>query len=469
MAQMSYQEFLKSKLITTLPTGFKPQSIPTGLYDYQKDLVDWSCRRGKAALFTMTGTGKTMMQCSWADAVASKTNGNILILAPLAVSKQTIREAKKIGLTVNYCRHADDIKKGVNIANYEILHHFDGCKWSGIVLDESSILKAFNGRTRSQIIDYSRNIPYRLACTATPAPNDYMELGNHAEFLGIMSFTEMLATFFVHDGGETSKWRLKGHAEDKFFEWMASWGVFLTKPSDLGYSDDDFELPSLNTYQHIVPSDAPEGALFAFEVRGLQERQGARRESLHRRVEKAAEIVSQSDTPFMLWCDLNSESEELTKTIPGAVQITGSDKPEYKESVMLDFADGNVPILISKPSICGFGMNFQVCHNTAFVGLSDSFEAMFQATKRFHRHGQLHEVNRHLIISEAEGAVLQNVQRKEAEFETMITSMVKHTRNITMQNIKQSHSEKIQYKANQQIIIPEWMKGVNCDYQPACH
>ena len=455
----NYQEFLKKKLITTMPTGFDPASMPDQLYPYQSDLATWACKRGKAALFTMTGTGKTMMQSAWADSVQSETSGNVLLLAPLAVAKQTVREAKKIGININYCRHDQEVKRGINITNYEMLHHFEQCDWSGIVLDESSILKSFNGKTRNQIIEYSNRIPYRLACTATPAPNDFMELGNHAEFLGIMSFTEMLATFFVHDGGDTAKWRLKGHAEQKFWEWMASWGVFLTKPSDLGYSDEGFELPALNTYQHIVESEATEGALFAFEAKGLQERQAARRESINRRCEKAAEIVEQhrNDGPFMLWCDLNSESEMLTKMIPGAVEVKGSDKPEHKESVMMDFADGNVPVLVSKPSICGFGMNWQACHNTAFVGLSDSFEAVFQATKRFHRHGQKHEVNRHLIISEAEGSVLQNIQRKESEFMQMIGEMVKHTAKINMDNIKKTHSEKIQYNASMDMTVPAWL------------
>lgn len=458
----SYHDFLKKKLITTMPTGFEPSMLPNKLYPYQADLVNWSCKRGKSALFTMTGTGKTMMQTSWAEAVQSETSGNVLLLAPLAVAKQTVREAAKLGLQVTYCRdHTETKKHGIHITNYEMLHHFADERWDGIALDESSILKSMTGKIRNQIIEYSQRIPYRLACTATPAPNDFMELGNHAEFLGIMSFTEMLATFFVHDGGETSKWRLKGHAEQKFWEWMASWGVFLTKPSDLGYSDEGFELPPLNTYQHVVKSEASEGALFAFEAKGLQERQAARRESIERRCEKAAEIVDQSrnDGPFMLWCDLNSESELLTKMIPGAVEIKGSDKPDFKESAMLDFADGNIPVMISKPSICGFGLNFQACHNTAFVGLSDSFEAVFQATKRFHRHGQKHAVNRHLIISEAEGSVLQNINRKESEFMQMIGEMVKHTAKINMENIKATHSEKIEYNATMQMDVPAWLTG----------
>jgi hypothetical protein len=457
---MDYAEFLKSKLITNQPSGFDVDdaTLPVNLYPYQSDLVKWACKRGKAALFTMTGTGKTAMQVSWAEQVSKRTH-KVLILAPLAVSKQTVREALKFGITVNICRTHDDVKQGINIANYEMLHHFHPADFGGIVLDESSIIKSQTGKVRQAIIDFSRDIPYRLACTATPSPNDYMELGNHAEFLGIMSYTEMLATFFVHDGGDTAKWRLKGHAEESFWKWLSSWGVFLTKPSDLNYSDEGFDLPSLNTFQHVVPSEAQEGALFAFEARGLTERRGARKESLERRVEKAVEIVAASEKPCFVWCGLNTESEMLTKLIPGAVEVTGSDSDEHKEKSMLDFAAGLIPVLVSKSKICGFGMNFQVCHNTVFVGMSDSFEAMFQSTKRFHRHGQTKEVNRHLIISEAEGSVLSNVQRKEREFETMISNMVEHTKMMNIENVRSLSNQKLSYNADIQINIPKWIEG----------
>lgn len=457
---MDYSEFLKRKLITTMPTGFDADEkyLPINLYPYQSDLVKWACKRGKAALFTMTGTGKTAMQVAWADQVCRITGGQVLILAPLAVSKQTVREAKKFGIDVHICTGSMDVHTGINISNYEKLHHFSPASFHGIVLDESSIIKAYDGKTRKAILDFSQTIPYRLACTATPSPNDYMELGNHSEFLGVMSYTEMLSTFFVHDGGDTSKWRLKGHAEDSFWRWLASWGVFLTKPSDLGYSDEGFDLPNLNTFQHIVESQAPEGQLFAFEARGLQERRGARKESLERRVNKCVEIVNQSQKPFLVWCGLNSESTMLKQLLTNSVEVTGSDSDEHKEKSMLDFAAGKIDVLISKPSICGFGMNFQVCANTAFVGLSDSFEALFQATKRFHRHGQPQEVNRHLIISEAEGSVLSNTQRKEREFETMILNMVEHTKLINMENVRSLVNQKISYEPNQSIQFPEWLK-----------
>lgn len=454
---------MERKQITTHPSGFDSDvgDLPGNLYGFQKDLVTWGCRRGKAALFTMTGTGKTAMQVSWADAVCRETAGTVLILAPLAVAKQTVHEAKKFGINVKYCRDWSDVQRGINITNYDMLHHFDNVRLDGICLDESSILKAFAGKTRNFIIDRSQGVNYRLACTATPAPNDYMELGNHAEFLGVMSFNEMLATFFVHDGGDTSKWRLKGHAEESFWKWMASWGCFLNKPSDLGYSDEGFDLPPLVDHHHVVDSVAAEGALFAFEAKGLMERQQARRASIGLRTEKCAEIVNASEKPFLVWCDLNAEADAIKKSIPGAIEIRGSDKPEWKESVMLDFAAGNVPVLVTKPEIAGWGMNWQVCHNTAFVGLSDSFEMMFQATKRFHRHGQKHAVNRHIITSQAEGSVLQNIIRKESDFMRMIGEMVEHTKSIFAENIGSLSRMQDKYDANKKMVIPPWMHSTS--------
>lgn len=457
---MRYEEFLESKRIKVQPSGFDivKSDLPDSLYEYQKDLVRWAVKRGKAALFTMTGTGKTRMQTTWSDIIQRSTGGNILILAPLAVAKQTIREAAKFGVAVHYCRGMDEVKPGINITNYEMLHHFEP-DFSGIVIDESSILKSLSGKVRTAIIQFAKEIPYRLACSATPAPNDYMELGNHAEFLGIMSHTEMLATFFVHDGGDTSKWRLKGHAEEKFWEWMASWAAFLTKPSDLGYSDEGFELPPLHTFEYVVESGPPIDSLFVTEAKGLLERQRARRDSIQQRVEKCAEIVSESRKPFLVWCDLNAESEALTKAIPGAVEITGSDSQEFKEKAMLDFSEGKIDVLVTKPDIAGMGLNWQVCGDMAFVGLSDSFERVFQATRRCWRHGRTEYVNRHIIISDAEGAVVANINRKESDFLRMIGEMVKRTKKITMEEISQLNSEKIEYKPNVRMVIPEWLKA----------
>lgn len=278
---MNYEEFLASKRIVVSPSGFDCDDISPKLFDFQRDIVRWSLKKGKAAVFCGTGLGKTPMQLSWAKCVSNHTGGDVLILAPLAVAQQTAREGEKFDVPVTVCRSQADVKPGVNITNYEMLHAFDASHFQGIVLDESSILKAFEGRTRNEIISAFRNTPYKLACTATPAPNDHMELGNHAEFLGVMGRTEMLSMFFVHDGGETSKWRLKGHARQSFWEWVASWAVMMSMPSDLGYENGKFELPPLNIHQITVK---PANSAFTEEAKTLQDRRQARRESIEDRL-----------------------------------------------------------------------------------------------------------------------------------------------------------------------------------------
>ena len=459
---MEYKEFLNSKRIVSQSYGIDADNIHPQLFDFQKDLVRWALKKGRSALFTMTGTGKTLMQCEWSRHVAEHTKGKVLILAPLAVSKQTVREALKIGLKVNPCRSQSDVIDGVNITNYEMLHKFDPEEFSGIVLDESSILKSFTGKIRTQIIEQFQNTPFRLACTATPAPNDHMELGNHSEFLGIMTRTEMLSMFFVHDGGETSKWRLKGHAEAKFWEWVASWAAVLSKPSDLGYSDEGFILQELKIHEHIVEANKkPIDRLFVIEAETLQERQRARKDSTEDRVKKASEIANKINAPVLAWCGLNYESELLKKSIDGAVEVKGSDSSEHKEKSMLEFADGNIKTLVTKSSICGFGMNFQVCSDMVFVGLSDSFEQYFQAVRRAWRFGQTKPVNVHIIISEAEGAVKANIERKERDAKVMLDEMVKHTKDIVKKNIRKTERETDTYNANLKMKIPVWLRSDN--------
>ncbi|BCJ86476.1 helicase-related protein [Effusibacillus dendaii] len=456
---MNYDDFIKSKQIEVQPTGFEAKELHPALFPFQRDIVRWSLKKGKAAIFAGTGLGKTIMQTEWAEQVHRHTGENILMLAPLAVASQTVREGQKIGVYINLCREQKDVKPGLNIANYEMLHKFDMEKFVGVVLDESSILKAYDGKMRNLIIDSFRQTPFKLACTATPAPNDYMELGNHAEFLGVMSRTEMLSMFFVHDGGDTSKWRLKGHAQSKFWEWVASWAVLLRKPSDLGYEDGEFNLPPLNVQEHIVEADSMEGHLFPVEALTLQERQQARRSTIEQRVEKCAEIVNSTEKPFLVWCDLNKESELLTKSIPDAVEVKGSDSPEHKEKSMLDFAEGKIRVLVTKPSIAGYGMNWQHCADMAFVGLSDSFEQVFQAIRRCYRFGQKNPVNVHMIISQLEGAVASNIKRKENDFEHMANELVKYTQKITKENIQSTKQEKTDYKPQVKMLIPDWLRG----------
>lgn len=450
----SYESFIESKRAMMPPVGFSVDrdALHPSLFDFQRDLVRWALRRGRAAIFAGTGLGKTRMQTEWAMNVHRLSGGDVLMLAPLAVAAQTVREAAELGYEITMCRSQDDVRPGLNITNYEMLHHFEPVLFDGVVLDESSILKSFTGKIRTELIESFAFTPYRLACTATPAPNDYMEIGNHAEFLGVMSRTEMLSMFFVHDGGETQKWRLKGHAEDAFWRWVASWGVVLEKPSDLGYPDDGYILPPLNIYDHVIEVEGE-------PAKTLSQRQKARRETVAERVAACAEIVNATDKPFLVWCDLNVESEMLAAAIPGAVEVKGSDKPAHKEQAMLDFAAGKIRVLVTKPSIAGFGLNWQHCADMAFVGLSDSFEQIFQAIRRCYRFGQTRPVNVHMITSSREGATAENIKRKEADFRKMVSEMVQYTKDITFESIRSTERDVTEYTPKQPIIIPSWLRS----------
>lgn len=433
---MDYNEFIESKKIVSLPTGIDYNAPNEKLFAFQSAIVKWALKRGRAAIFADCGLGKTAMQLTWANNI----DGNVLILAPLAVAEQTVQEGVKFGISVNYCRSQSGVKSGINITNYEMLEHFDATQFKAVVLDESSILKSFEGATRNQIIEMFAQTPFKLACTATPAPNDHMELGNHAEFLGIMSRTEMLATFFVHDGGETSKWRLKGHAEKDFWRWVCSWAVNIRKPSDIGFSDESYDLPELHMHHHICRVDKPsDGFLFPVQASTLQERIVARRDSIDDRIKKAAEIISQKpDEQWLIWCNMNAESEGIVKAIADAVEVKGSDKRDFKAKTMMGFTSGDVSKLSSKVSICGFGMNWQNCNNVLFLGLSDSYEQFYQALRRCWRFGQKNEVHCHIVTAETEGATLQNIKRKEEDAKKMADEMAKEMSIYTIENIKES-------------------------------
>lgn len=450
---MNYDDFLKSKASDVPCCGFgiSKEEMRPCLFEWQKDIVCWALKKGKAALFEDCGLGKTLQQLEWCRLVSSKTGKPCLILAPLAVSRQTKNEGNKFGYTVNICREQSQIQPGINITNYEILDHFDLSVFSGIVLDESSILKHYSSKMRSQIINECEGIKYKLSCTATPAPNDYMELGNQAEFLGVMKRSEMLATFFVHDGGQTSKWRLKGHAQRDFWQWLAGWAVVLTNPSDLGYSSAGYDLPPLNIEYVTVPSDLPVAST-------LSERRNARRESLKQRCQKAAELIEQDhDAQWLIWCDLNDEADYLNKCIPFSKEVRGSDNPTHKENTLSAFSIGFCRRLITKPSIAGFGLNWQSCHNMIFVGLSDSYEMMYQAIRRCWRFGQQSKVNVYIVTSEAEGAVRENIQRKEQQCKTMITEMVSHTKEILAEDIKATFRMTEPYVPTVIMQTPEWL------------
>lgn len=460
---ISYEEFIKSKefKIVNKSIDIQRDELNKNLFDYQKDLVYLALKKGKFALFAMTGTGKTPMQCEWAYQVHKHTNMPVLILAPLSVAGQTQNEAKEIlGLDITLCENQDDVTNGVNITNYDKLHKFDLSVFGGVALDESSILKSFTSSTTETLISEFKNTQYKLCCTATPAPNDFMELGNHCEFLDIMTRTEMLATFFVHDGGETSKWRLKGHARDKFWEWVSHWACLFTKPSDIGYDekeDKKYSLPEKYTFEHTVNSKATDGLLFAVEAETLNERRQARRDSLQDRVTKVAEIVNNHDEQYIVWCDLNIESDLLKKSINDSVEVKGSDKDSHKIKAVEDFKNGKVKVLISKPSMFGFGLNLQNCHNMVFTGLSDSFEQVFQAERRCYRFGQKNNVNVHIVISEAEGNVKKNQERKEKQFLTMIEELIVYTKKFTLKELKAVQNENIDYVPCEKMILPKFI------------
>lgn len=457
---IDYDAFLASKRLVAQAVGFDvaPDQINPALFPYQRDVTRWALRRGRAAIFSRYGTGKTLMQLEWAKHVSDHTGGNVLILAPLAVAQQTRREGERFGIPVTVCRSQDDVQPGITITNYEMLQHFDPATFAGVVLDESSILKAFDGKTRTAIIEAFARTPYRLACTATPAPNDHMELGNHSEFLGIMSRVEMLAMFFTHDGGDTSKWRLKGHAEKEFWAWVCSWAVMLRTPSDLGYSDEGFDLPPLCYHQITVDLAHQEEAaaqtkdaqlyLFPVEALTLIDRRNARKVSMVDRVQAAADMVNASDEAWVVWCNLNAESEALTKAIIGAVQVTGSDSTEHKEQTAFRFVNGDVRVIVTKPSIFGFGMNWQHCHNAAYVGLSDSFEEIDQSIHRIHRYGQTQPCDIYIITSELEGAVVRNIDRKRKDHEKMTDEMIGQMKDLNAAAVHGAEWETVDYATN---------------------
>ena len=449
---MNYDDFLKSKQIVSEAKGMDvpTESISGHLFDFQRDIVVWALKKGRSAIFAGTGLGKTLMQLEW-----SRHIGNVLILAPLAVSQQTVAEGEKFGINVTICKSQDDVKDGINITNYERIDRFCFDRFDGIVLDESSILKSMTGKVRTQLIEVCRTVPYRLACTATPAPNDLMELCNHSEFLNIMSATEMLATFFVHDGGDTSKWRLKKHAKKSFWEWVASWAVMLTNPEDLGYDGSLYQLPELSVIQHTVETEKDVGLLFQAEALTLQERQAARKNSIQQRAEECASLVK--DGQWLVWCNLNAEADALAKLIPDAVEVRGSDTPEKKEKAAIGFANGEIRVLISKPLIFGMGLNFQKCHQMAFVGLSDSFEQYYQSVRRCWRFGQENPVDVHVITADTEGAVVANIENKERIFSEMLKGMIAATQEITKQNIKATAKQTDEYRPTMTMQIPQWL------------
>ena len=421
-----YAEFLARKASTVPERGLDvdPSAMHPFLHEWQREIVSWALKVGRAAVWADTGLGKTVMQVEWARNIG----GAVLIVAPLAVCAQTVREARKVDVEAAYVRHGDQITgPGVWVTNYEMVEKFDPADLRGVVLDEASILKNSDGKTRALLIRHFADVPYRLAATATPAPNDPEELTNQAEFLGHMSRTHMLAAYFVHDD---QGWRLKGHARRPMLRWMSTWALAVRTPSDLGHSDDGYILPGLEVVPQIIPVDlTPDDQLFATDLGGVGGRAAVRRETLAARVQRAVDLVTaEPDEPWLLWCGLNAEADALERLIPGAVNVHGSLTPEEKAERLLAFADGQIQVLITKPSLASFGLNWQHCARMAFVGLNDSYETYYQSIRRCYRYGQSRIVRAHVIVSELEAQIAANVARKEREATHLTASLVSEMR-----------------------------------------
>lgn len=477
---MSYEEFINKKQQEPVSAGFVVPDdwLSPEMKPHQIVCTKWALARGRAALFLDTGLGKSICLLNWASAVERYTGTPVIILAPLAVAHQIDAEAKKfnikqcvIGVSeeeykeakkagLNIAEDNSDIKDdGVYITNYEKLDKFDCSVFSGVVLDESSILKGFYGRVRESITNAFKDTPYKLSTTATPSPNDFVELGTQSEFLGILSQNEMLSMYFINDTSETNKWRLKGHADTKFWEWLSTWAIVLRKPSDLGFDDEGYDLPKLHYHHHVVKNSAAEGQMFSDIAQTLTERADARRQSVNARCEKAASIANSIDDKCMIWCERNDESDILRKAVNNAVEVKGSDTPEHKKWALLGFAGDDVDKLISKASIAGYGLNWQSCNQMVFSGVSDSFEKFYQAVRRCWRFGQEREVHVHIISSEREGAVLDNIKKKQKQHDELSEKMVGLMRDLTLKQIGIVTPDKTEYNPDCEMKTPEWLKS----------
>lgn len=437
-----YEDFLASKAQLSTFDGFDPIWMPPDAKDFQEFLIEWAVRMGRCALFEDCGMGKTLQQLAWAQNVVMRTNRPVLVLAPLAVTHQTAREAAKFGIEAVVCLDGA-IRPGINITNYERLHYFNPADFVGAVCDESGILKSFDGKRRKEITEFMRKMQYRLLCTATAAPNEYVELGTSSEALGYLGYMDMLSRFFKNDQGnsikaniirhsgknfqqleDSAKWRFKGHAEGPFWQWVCSWARAVRKPSDIGFSDDEFLLPPLIEQQHLVHTEKlPDGMLFALPAVGLAEQREERRRTIGERCDRAAALVNDTGQSAIVWCHLNDEGDLLEKIIPDAVQISGTDGEAEKEAKFLSFIDGNDRILVTKGRIGAWGLNFQHCaHSVSFP--THSFEEYYQSIRRCYRFGQTRSVVSDIITTEGEKSILANLQRKAAAADRMFAELI---------------------------------------------
>jgi superfamily II DNA or RNA helicase len=456
-----YREFIRSKHEVLEDAGFEPYQIEADLAPFQKHCTRWAIKRGRAALFLNTGLGKTRCQIEWSRQVALHTGKPVIILAPLAVSQQTVREGAKIGIAVKYCK--DDSEVGdaaIVITNYERLAKFDHSLWAGVVLDESGILKSFSGSTKTALVETFKATPYRLCCTATPAPNDHLELGNHSEFLGILPSHQMLARWFINDTSQFGSYRLKGHARAPFWDWVSSWAAMASLPSDLGdFSDDGYVLPPLNNHVHVVEvdmdADAGSGTLFRIVEMSATSLHKEKRRTAKNRAAKVADIIGkESGEQWLIWCETDYEADAITSALPEVVDVRGSSSLESKEASLLGFVDGTVRHMVTKPKLAGFGMNFQNCARVAFVGATYSFEGFYQSIRRVWRFGQKRAVEVHVVMAATERPIWDVLNEKREDFDEMLGQMFKAAKRA-----RQTKAAAGTYNPTKTAKIPSWLRS----------
>ena len=449
-----YQAFLASKAVRAQPAGIAPKPMPAHMFDYQKAATEFCLRQGRAALLLDTGLGKTISELEFAGQAADYTDMPALLLTPLAVARQIEREGLRFGYQCRVIREGSEVGPGINICNYDRLEKLDPSVFGCVVLDESSILKSFSGKTTMALIAMFAETPFRLCATATPAPNDHVELGTHAEFLGIMTQSEMLVRWFLNDTNDTGTWRLKGHAVESFWDWMASWSVMAESPEDMGFDGSRFVLPPLNIHRHKVEAEARtmSGTLFAADV-SATDMFAVKRHTAEARAASLAALVASDLQPWLIWCDSNDEADALTRAIPDAVEVRGSMKPEQKEDRIDAFLTGRARVLISKSSIMGQGLNLQMCRRMAFIGRSFSYEAWYQAVRRCWRFGQTEPVEVHLMVAEGEDQIGRVIDRKAEGHAAMKAAM----RAATKRNMGQSSAVKVPYLPTHKGRLPTWL------------
>lgn len=468
-----YQEFLATKAPAAPASGFKDtpdlQTAFPAMKPFQVAITQWALRRGRAAIFAGTGLGKTLMQLAWAGVVADEI-GNVLILCPLAVAEQTVVEAVKFGIEgMAYAADQASVTTDITVTNYERFEKFDIARFAGIVLDESGIIKSSDGKIRKMLTEACANVPWKLCCSATPAPNDYAEFGQHAEFLGVMDAKEMLAMFFVHDGsiraGDATQghdgWRMKRHAAKDFWHWLASWSVMVRHPRDLGFDEPGYDLPPLNLHQVTVAADykPTAGELFPIQASTLSQRIGVRRDTMKERVIQSVEIIMREpNEPWLIWTNLDAEADLIEKMLPRALQAKGKQPTDVKIARLLGFKSGNPLMLITKSKIAARGLNYQHCARMLMVGLTDSFEAVYQGIRRCWRFGQEREVDVYFVASELEGAVVANLKRKEIAFEAMLDAMSVHMRDLQKENVLGGRNASVAREPEMIMELPSWIQ-----------